>query len=211
MAGSSMFVVQAGSRAEARTKDLVVEVTGLLKSTTYPVFWYLSEPIGTHPASTLNNILKNLIFQALSHDSNIISQDDRLGNITAFQGEHKLAEWISLLCLVFSKIKQCFVVVETEDLYRIAGGDGAQVQKILETFDQIFDSITATGSILKLLIVSYGARANLSKSSGNLARIVANVNPPLPASRRSKQHLTPQFRTGLGRHSLQPRLISARR
>src|SRR5271154_69312 len=65
MAGSSMFVVQAGSRAEARTKDLVVEVTGLLKSTTYPVFWYLSEPIGTHSASTLNNILKNLIFQAL--------------------------------------------------------------------------------------------------------------------------------------------------
>jgi hypothetical protein len=206
-----MFVVQAGPRAEARTKDLVVEVTGLLKSTTYPVFWYLSEPIGIHSTNTLNSILKNLIFQALSHDSNIISQDDRLGNITAFQGEHKLAEWISLLCLVISKIKQCFMVVETEDLYRIASRDGAQVQRILETFDQIFDSITATGNILKLLIVSYGARANLSKSSGNPSRIVANVNPPLPASRRSKQHLTPQFRTGLGRHNLQPRLISTRR
>lgn len=206
-----MFVIQAGSRAEARTKDLVVEVTGLLKSTAYPVFWYLSEPIGTYSASTLNNILKNLIFQALSHDSNIISQDDRLGNITAFQGEHKLAEWISLLCLVFSKIKQCFMVVETEDLYRIAGRDGAQVQKILETFDQIFDSITSTGSILKLLIVSYGTRASLFKSSGNPPRIVANVSPPLPASRRSKQHLTPQFRTGLGRHNLQLRLISAQR
>jgi hypothetical protein len=208
MAGSSMFVVRSGPRAEARTKDLVVEVTGLLRSTAYPVFWYLSEPIVTHAGSTLNVILKSLIFQALRHDPTIVSRDHRLGNIRAFQGEHKLAEWISLVCLILSKIKQCFVVVETEYLYRIAGRDGAQVRQILETFGQIFDSVTATGSTMKLLVVSYGGRASLSMSSGNIPWIVASVNPPLPASRRSKQHLTPQFRTGLGRHTLQLRLIT---
>jgi hypothetical protein len=178
MAGSSMFIVQAGPRVEARTKDLVVEITGLLKSSAYPVFWYLSEPIVTHTGSTLNSILKCLIFQALRHDPTIMSQDHRVGNIRAFQGEYKLAEWISLLCLIFSKIKQCFVVAETEDLYRIAGRDGGQVQQILETFDQIFDSVTATGCIIKLLMVNYGGRASPSKLSGNIPRIVASVNPP---------------------------------
>ena len=36
MSGSSMFVVEAGPRAEARTKDLAIEVTGLLQATNYP-------------------------------------------------------------------------------------------------------------------------------------------------------------------------------
>jgi hypothetical protein len=209
MSGSSMFVVETGPRAEARTKDLAVEVTGLLKSTDYAVFWHLSEPTMMQHACTLDNILKYLIYQALRHDSTIVSEDPTLGNIASFQTEHSLAEWLSLTCLIFSKIPKCFVIIETEDLYRMSGRDGALARQILQSFQRVLDSVSQAGGIMKLLIVSYGRDSTAAISSGDIPLIVAGINQSLPASRLLKRHYGLRARFGLERHHLLPRLVAS--
>ena len=204
-----MFVVEAGPRAEARTKDLAVDVTGLLKSTDYAVFWHLSEPIMMDRACTLNKVLKYLVHQALQYDPTIISGNPSLGNIANFQTEHSLAEWLSLTCLIFSKIPKCFVIIETEDLYRMSGRDGALARQILQIFHQVFDSASRAGSIMKLLIVSYGRNSTAAISSGDIPLVVAGITQSLPVSRLLKRHHSLRGRAGLGRHHLHPRLVAS--
>jgi hypothetical protein len=79
-----MFVVEAGPRAEAKTKDLAIEVIGLLNLTDYTVFWHLSKPTIMDRACILNNVLKYLIYQALRHDLIILSGNPSLGKIASF-------------------------------------------------------------------------------------------------------------------------------
>jgi hypothetical protein len=211
MSGSSMFVVEAGPRAEARTKDLAVEVTSFLKLTDYAVFWHLSEPAMMQRACALDSVLKYLIYQALRHDPTIVSGDPTLGNIASFQMEHSLAEWLSLTYLIFSKIPKCFVIIETEDLYRMSGRDGALARQILQAFQQVLNSVSRAGGIMKLLIVSYGRYSTVEMSSGDIPLIVAGITQSLPASRLLKRHYSPRARSGLERHHLQPRLVASQR
>jgi hypothetical protein len=209
ISGSAIFIIEAGLRAEARTKDLAVEVTGLLKATAYTVIWHLSEPVITDRVGTISGIFKDLIHQALRHNQTIISEDPNLVNITRFQVEHTLAEWFSLVCLVFSKMPKCFVVVETEDLYRISGRDSTLIRQILQTFRQIIDTVNSAGSIMKLMIVSYGRNTTASLPSITIPHIMASISQPPPASRRLKQHFSPRARAGLGWLHLQPRLVAS--
>jgi hypothetical protein len=206
-----MFVVEAGPRAKARTKDLAVEVTGLLKSTDYAVFWHLSEPIMMDRACTLVSILKYLIYQALRYDSTIVSTDPTLGNIASFQMEHSLAEWLSLACLIFSKIPKCFMIIEAEDLYRISGRDGALARQILQIFQQVLNAVSRAGGIMKLLIVSHGRDSVAAMSSGDIPLIVAGINQSLPVSRLLKRQYSQRARPGLERHHLRPRLVASQR
>ena len=207
LAGSSMFIVKAGPRAEARTKDMAVEITGLLKESPLPVFWHFSSPTSSSIVHSLGNVLKSLIFQALRKDPLIVSQDPRLGNIQSFQAQHTTAEWIDLAALVLSKIKECFIVVETEDLLR-QRGHGVPMQTIIDTFSHIFEEAVKAGCTMKLLLVSYGVRMNLGSQAGPASTIVVSLNPPLPVVRRTKQPLVPQFKLGSGRNQFQPRLTA---
>ena len=156
---------------------------------------------------SLGNVLKSLIFQALRKDPLIVSQDPRLGNIQSFQAQHTTAEWIDLAALVLSKIKECFIVVETEDLLR-QRGHGVPMQTIIDTFSHIFEEAVKAGCTMKLLLVSYGVRMNLGSQAGPASTIVVSLNPPLPVVRRTKQPLVPQFKLGSGRNQLQPRLTA---
>jgi hypothetical protein len=206
-----MLVIHTERRAEGRTKDLVVEVTGFLRSTRLPVFFHLSELTDNHSETALSTILKDLVLQALRNDPSITSQDHRLGNIGAYQAEHTLEEWISLTCLVFSKVSQCFVLVENEDLYRSGVRSSHRVQLLVETLSRVFQSATAAGNTVKMLLVSDGGQLTLGPSLGSGHLMEARVGPPLPASRRSKQHLAPQFRAILARRGMQPKLIASRK
>lgn len=209
MPGPSMFVIQAHPRAKMRTKDMLVEITACLKATIYPVFIHVSNPKASPDGSTLINVLKSLAFQALRHDPTIVSQDPLLGHTNAFQAEHSRSEMISLLYMVLSKIQHCFVVIETADIYRSAGRDADQARQIVETFDQIFHSVTATGTVMKMLIVNHDSIVSLATSSGGVVRVVATVGSPLPASRRSKRHFAPLFGAGFGRRGLQSRFTAS--
>jgi hypothetical protein len=203
-----MFIVRAGLRAEARTKDMAVEVTGLLREATpaLPVFWHLSLPIGSNAIATLDNVLKDLVFQVLRHDYTIVSQDPHLGSIQAFQAEHNHREWTQLAIRVLCKIPSCFVVIETEDIYRRDGPSSDIVQRIYDTFSHIFAEVVKAGCTLKLLLVTYGLRATVGTVVAQTEPIVASLNAPLPAVRRRKQPMIPQLSIGKGRHQLQPRL-----
>ncbi len=206
LTGSSMFVVRAAPRAEARTKDMAVEMTRLLTESGLPVFWYFSSPASIQTIPSLDSVLKSLIFQALRHDPSIVSQDTRLGNIQAFQAHHTITEWTKLAILTLSKIKECFIVVDTEDLFRSAGHNSAEAQQTIDTFNKIFEEITKVGNTTKLLLVGYGIRASLHAQAAQVCPIVVSLNPPLPVVRRARQPLVPQFRLGSGRLQLQPRL-----
>ena len=208
LTGSSMFVVKAGPRAEARTKDMAVEMTRLLSESGLPVFWYFSSPDGSQTLPSPGSVLKSLIFQALRHDLTIVSQDPRLGNIQAFQAHHTIKEWTDLAILVLSKVRECFVVVETEDLFRSVGQTGAETQLIVDTFGKVLEEVVKAGNTMKLLLVSYGTRATLPFQAAQTPSTVVSLNPPLPVVRRAKQPLVPQFRLGSGKYQLQPRLAA---
>ena len=206
-----MLIISVDARAEARAKDLVMEVTDLLNSTSYPVFWYLSQPHLSRTGTALPGILRSLIYQALRHDPSITSQDRRLGDIRSFEGEHSTAEWIGLTCLVLSKIQHFFLVVEPEDMYHACERDGIQLQAMLTVFDQIFHTVTAAGTTMKLLFVKYGNQPSLSLSPGGTSKMMASVHAPLPVARRSRHSWGSQLRIGLGRNNLQPRLTATGR
>ena len=157
---------------------------------------------------SLGTVLKSLIFQALRHDASIVSQDPRLGSIQAFQSQHTVAEWTTLTVLVLSKVKECFIVVETEDIFRRAGQNSAEIQLIIDTFSKILEEVANTGNTVKLLLVSYGIRATLPTQPAQPPPIVVSLNPPLPVVRRAKQPLVRQFRMGCGGHQLQPKLAA---
>ena len=202
---SSRFIVTAGPKAEPRTKAMAVEVTKLLKETPNPVFWYLSSPNTNVTTPTVGSVLKNLIFQTLRHDPTIVSQDPRLGNIQAFQADHNLAEWTSLAILVLSKIKQFFVIVETDDLHRLH--DPSIEQSMMDTLAHIFNEVVQAGSTMKLLSVSYASRNKTTSQTGQYAALTATLNGPLPAVRRRGPILR-QLQVGRCRHQLQPRLAA---
>lgn len=208
MSGSSMFVVETGPRAEVRTKDLAVEVTTLLHATDYAAFWHLSDPGDSDRACTLNNILKNLIYQALRHDPTIVASEPTLGNIHQFQMEHKLEEWLSLACIVFSRIPKCFVVVETEKFYRISGRNSAVVQQVLDVFRRLLESVAQGGGVMKLLIVSYGLDSSAHVLLANTPLIVAAIGQMLPVSRRAKHLLRAGSSARLQRHRFNPMLVA---
>ena len=114
----------------------------------------------------------------------------------------------ALLFLSCLKVKECFVVIETEDLFRAAGQNTGDVQQIVDTFGKIFEEVTKNGNTMKLLLVSYGVRSTLPNQSGHSAPIVASLSPPLPVVRRNKQPLVQQFKLGSGRNQLRPRLTA---
>ncbi|OQV02661.1 hypothetical protein CLAIMM_07817 [Cladophialophora immunda] len=90
---SSMFTVKTAPPALQRTLDMVVEVTTLLKSTPYPIFWCISNPGDRKRATAVSDILRSLIFQALRQDPSIPSRDAQLGDISSYERPHSLDEW----------------------------------------------------------------------------------------------------------------------
>ena len=216
ISGSSMLIVVAGTRAEARAKDFAVEVTGLLQATSFPVIHHFSEPIATDKATSLIRICQSLLLQAFRKNPEVISQDFSLANAAKYQTEHSLEEWLNLVCLVYAKIPKCFLVIETEDLYRVSGRDATAARQILQTFQRILDNVTSAGCVMKLLIVTYGrvgAAPMLSPMSPSAPpHIVANIGQILPASQRLKRNAgrRPRLALELARYRLQPTLTTAR-
>jgi len=198
--GSSMFIVNAGPRAEVRVKDMLVEIISLLKSKSFPVFWYLASPTGSSATTSLSKVLMSLIYQAIQYVPAILSQDTYLGNIQAFEKQHSLAEWTSLATLVLSKVGQCSVIIETRDLY---GRDEQATQQTLDTFGTIFEDVVRVGGTLKFLQVTDGSGSNQNIHSAQNFPILTSLNAPLPISRRKKRPLASGIAVGPRRNQLQ--------
>jgi hypothetical protein len=212
ISGSSVLVVQTAVRAEPRAKDLTVEVINLLQATSYQVIYSLSQPYAVDRAYSVIDVFKTLVYQALRHNPDIVLKDPGLVNIARFQADHTEAEWLALTRLVFSKIARCFVILEVEQLYRASGRETDCIRRLLQTFQDIVDSVTSSGNVLKLLFVSYETdRAKSVMSPRHASCIVASVERAPPAIRRRKQPFNSGPRTFLRRSGIKPTLIRAER
>jgi hypothetical protein len=207
MHGSSLFVVRAGPRAEVRAKDFAVEVTGFLQLTTpYKVIWTFSSLGSRDSTVSTTDILKTLIFQALRHDPNLLLNQPSELNTSRFQTNHTEKEWLDLLCMVFSRLSKCFVIVETEDLFRSFKHDPEWTTRFLQLFQHIVDTTAASGSMIKILVVSYGkALSALADLPQNSNRIVTTVQRPPPVPPQLRKPMSRQRGRSAHWQSLRPR------
>jgi hypothetical protein len=201
--GPSLLVVRAGPRAEARAKDFAVDVINHLQTTPYKVIWALSQFGSNDDGTSTISVLKSLVYQALRQDPDVLSSHPDQLNITRFQADHTEAEWVELLCLIFSRLSKCFVVVETEDLFRSFRQDPESARNFLQIFQHIVDSTASSGSLVKILVVSFG------KADSTLAnvpsRIVTTVQQPPPVPPRLRRPMSRRRGRNSGWQSLRPR------
>jgi hypothetical protein len=183
-------------RAEARAKDFAVEVINHLQTTPYKVFWTLSQLGSRDDSVSTIGLLKSLVFQALRHDPDLLANNVEQLNITRFRTEHTESEWVDVLCLVLSKLSKCFVVVEAEDLFRDLR-DQELVKKFLQVFQTIVDKTASSGSLVKILVVSFGRTDPTVPGKNN--RIVTAVQPvaPVPPSPETPRDSTKRKELGV--------------
>ncbi|KIW24463.1 uncharacterized protein PV07_10174 [Cladophialophora immunda] len=181
---SSMFTVKTAPPALQRTLDMVVEVTTLLKSTPYPIFWCISNPGDRKRATAVSDILRSLIFQALRQDPSIPSRDAQLGDISSYERPHSLDEWVSMATLVLSKIPRSFVLVATEDLCRGTRNSSEVQQQLYAALTAVFEGVSQNGCVLKLLLVTSSSSRVPTCQSRDYTQIVETMSSPVPVARR---------------------------
>ncbi|OAL22773.1 hypothetical protein AYO20_11122 [Fonsecaea nubica] len=181
---SSMLIVRSAPQALQRTLDMVVEVTTLLKSSSYPIFWCISDPGESKKATVVSDVLRSLIFQAFQQDPSIPSREPRLGDVSSYERQHSLDEWASMATLVFSKISRCFVLVATEDLCRRKGSSLELPNKLYATLNAVFEGASRDGCIMKLLLVTSGSFTVAYPDPQGRGQIVVTMTSPVPAARR---------------------------
>ncbi|KAK5467171.1 hypothetical protein LTS15_000142 [Exophiala xenobiotica] len=156
---SSLFVLQAGLRAEARAKDLAVQAAILLKDSQHTVFYYLSERRADQNDLSFTDVLQALIFQILTQHPNIAQSESQIVNITAFKSQHTEQEWLDLLSLVLRNVRKSFLVVEMEDLFERTKGQKDLARILLQAFGQLVTKVQDSGNVVKILLVHYAASA----------------------------------------------------
>ncbi len=176
---SSLFVLQAGLRAEARAKDLAVQAITLLKDSLHTVFWYLSERRPTQNDLNITDVLQTLVFQVLARHPDIFESHPEIVNVTAFKSDHTEQEWLTLLSVVLSHLPKCFLVVEMEGLHNITA-QSELGRQLLQAFKQLVDNLRDNDNLLKVLLVHYGVPSMAGASTGvGLGNYSTYVRAPL--------------------------------
>lgn len=121
--GSSLLMLQSGSRANAATKSLAVELISHLRSQRCETLYTLSQPSYAGYTPSIENILRSLVCQAIRRHSNILSELHDGFNFDKLKSDHAEKEWLDLLHQILCRIGTSFVVIESEDLYRLRGDD----------------------------------------------------------------------------------------
>ncbi|KAH8763943.1 hypothetical protein F5882DRAFT_414790 [Hyaloscypha sp. PMI_1271] len=121
------------------------------------VIWNLSWITSHGRVTSMANMIKSLIFQALQHDPTLLHSHPEELNITKFQSNHMEAEWISLLLQLFSRLSKCFIIVEAEDIFQANREVPDWAKHFLEPFQKLVDEAEGCGNQLKILILGYGS------------------------------------------------------
>lgn len=177
---SSLFVLQAGFRAEARAKDLAVQAATLLKDSQHTVFFYFSERRAEQYHLNFTDVLQALIFQALTQYPEIAQSESQIVNITAFKSQHNEQEWLDLLALILRHLPKCFLVVEMEDIFERMKGQRDLEKQLLQAFEQIVTKMQDNGNILKVLLVHYAATPSpATLVDHGVEYLSVSVRPPI--------------------------------
>jgi hypothetical protein len=151
----------------------------MLASGAQCVFWNISPRRSTERTETMADVLKSVIHQALRHSTDLFTHFANQLILTKIHGSHTEHEWVDLVCLLFSKIPNTFVVVETDGLHKSYGEDVDWANRFVQLLQTIVDRSTAAGKCLKILLVGHGTVMKLSLDTptrGNL--LVTSLLPP---------------------------------
>ncbi|KAF2113903.1 hypothetical protein BDV96DRAFT_600662 [Lophiotrema nucula] len=175
----SLLVVQVGPRAQKQAKELTSEVIGHLSKSGQRVFFNIYLTHSADSAQSISEVLQNIIFQVLQLSGELFAEFAEQLNLSKIQGSHTEGEWADLLSLLFSKLPQAFVVIETEDLDRFYRRDPAWTERFLKLFQKIVDRATASANEIKVLLVMYGGRNDIKVDAPREKNMVVTMLQPL--------------------------------
>jgi hypothetical protein len=178
---SSLLVVQVGLRAQKQAKEMATTVIENLKRSGQCVFWNLPPTRTSTAAHTIAELFRSIIFQALKYSGDLFSSCSEQLKLSKLHATHTEREWVDLVCLLFSKIPEAFVVIETEALQKAYQHDPIWNKRLSGYLEHIIDRSSAAGCELKFLLVLYGnshRRCAIASSSKNVR--VATLQPQIP-------------------------------
>ncbi|KAF2833902.1 hypothetical protein CC86DRAFT_312074 [Ophiobolus disseminans] len=184
---SSLLVVRMGLRAQKQARELAADVIQGLETNSQHVFWNLSLPRSSDTGTPMANVFKSLAHQALRHSTNLFAQFPKQLNLEKIQSSHTDGEWADLICLLFSKIPDAFIVIETEDLHKVHRHDSEWANRLLRLLQRVVSRATSAGNRLKILLVVYGnvlKAPTATSKDGEL--VVTSIQPPAPMPPRMR-------------------------
>ena len=206
--GSSLFVLRVGPRAETKAMELTTDIIAHLKEKQVNVIFRLSpfNSSGDRDISTITEVLKVLIFQALQLDpTSLHAHSDEL-NVGKFSSMHTEAEWICLLTKLITRLTKCYIIIETHDLFREAGCNPAWVASFLNIFSTLVSGSISSGASLKFLVLCYGGGhdAWMRENSDQDNYIVSTLRRPILTPMRLKRTVSYK-RNAKGWQRVQPK------
>ena len=178
---SSLLMIQVRPGAQAKAKELTTDVISRLNRGTHCVFWNLSMASATGQATSIIEVLKSVIFQALRYSENAITEYAEQFSLAKIHGYQTELELVNLLYVIISKLSSCFIVIDTEGLHQAYHHDAAWAQRFLQLFRDLANRATTSGSMLKILLVMQcSSMRTLSYIPNEINPVVAFLQPPVP-------------------------------
>ncbi|KAH7084903.1 hypothetical protein BKA63DRAFT_4973 [Paraphoma chrysanthemicola] len=170
---SSLLIIRTPLRAHKQARELAGDVIKRLTKGSGCVFWNLTLPrIATSGEECMASVFKSIIHQILKHSADLFTEFAEQLNAVKVLDSHTESEWADLISLLFTKIPDAFVVIETEGLYRGNQHDPEWADRFVFLLQRIIDKTTTAGNRLKILLVVFGTAIKISPSSSNDSDVV---------------------------------------
>jgi hypothetical protein len=196
---SSLLVVRMGPRAQKQARELAADVISGLTKNGQRVLWNISLPRPSEKGGTMADVFKTLLHQVLRNSAALFTQFTEQLNLEKIQAAHTDSEWADLICLLFAKIPDTFIVIETEDLHKVHRHDPEWANRLLQLLQRVADRTAAAGNRLKILLVVYGnVLKDTTADSKDIDLVVTSIQAPPPVPPRLR-HIA--RRTGLNTRS----------
>lgn len=176
---TSLLVLQAQPRAQARVKEIATQLIETLQPKTKRVIWYLSSiSFADLDAVPVIEVLRTLVYQSMKLEPDLVVDQPENFNAAKLQASHTETEWFDLLCSILRRLGKCYIIVEAEDVSR----DEEEADKLVHALQMLADRFQSTGMSIKLFLVSYGP-VRFRKDSElktNLGVLIVSKDLPVP-------------------------------
>lgn len=185
---SSLLILQAGTRAEPKARDLAIDIIRLVQAAGKKVIWTISPTSDSDNARSLTTLFQMLVSQILDIVPKSYSQVLSRWDICDIKGEFDETWWKSAFSELASKLAPGFIVVDAEELFRDRGRDTDWIIKFLLIFQRLVETSIGPNSSLKVLVIVYSTSpvlvSGLPKTPHRLIGRIRHSMPPPPRLRR---------------------------
>jgi hypothetical protein len=183
---SLLFLLRVGPRAEPKAKELAADVIHFLQSKHVRVLWTFSPSTISDSQPSMVKVLQCLIFQALRSDPSLLNPSEL--NINSFQSNETQSEWTNLLYKIFSGVSNCYLIIETHDLFRENRDNIEWSTEFLQIFQNLVDRAVQSGNSLKILVLSFNTPlATIQNGLGKGNRMTSLIQRPVPVPRHLRR------------------------